>query len=164
MWMREVNRNAWQTRDPDDISHRERAKKDLFRDGPELLSFFRPSSCEEIMRVGHLFAITVRRCRRIDFILLDEGRFTNFSFCPDQDAAAKPALADLHPYLRERHFELHGLEQVEVLNSFLSLALAANSIPSFTESELLSVFRALAQNEEIQHFQRERDSWLKRSK
>jgi hypothetical protein len=79
-------------------------------------SFFRVDGCEEVHALAELFAATaLPGPQSTDFLLLPESELTGFlfSFSPDPN---------LHPYLRNRHFELQGLNAPFHLESFVRRA------------------------------------------
>jgi hypothetical protein len=102
MWMRRGKGSCWKKRDPNDSAHVNRAIEDLIRPGNEKPSFFQVHGCEEVHGAAELFAATVLPGPdSTDFLLLPESGLAGFlfSFVPDPT---------LHPYLRQRHFELQG--------------------------------------------------------
>jgi hypothetical protein len=163
MWLREVQRRScWTRHDATDPSVRELAVKDLFRSGDEKVSFFRVHSEDETRCACHLFALTVKAPQdTFDYLLLEEEPFQTFQFlavelCDDEEP--------LQPYLQERHFELHQLDQQEVANRFLDLALVHNKTPRFREKQVVEFFQTMesGQQKEVLRFQKQPERWQKR--
>jgi hypothetical protein len=116
MWMRRGLGSCWKNRDPNDLAHVNRAIDDLIRRGDDKPSFFHVHGCEEVHGLAELFAVTVLPGpQSTDFLLLPESGLLGFllSFSPDPN---------LHPYLRQRHFELQGMDNRHHLESFIRRA------------------------------------------
>jgi hypothetical protein len=135
MWLRRGKWSCWAERDPNDSGHVNRAIEDLVRREDDKPSFFQVHSCEEVLRIGELYAITlVANPQTTDFLLFPERGLAGFLFssAPDQN---------LHSDLQYRHFELQGTDDRLHLESFIRRAFAIVSIARFQRSSLTNAFR-----------------------
>ena len=134
--MRRAVRSCWIDRDPTDSTHVARAAEDLVRRGDVKSSFFRVDNCAEVKTVGEMFAVTiVPHPQTIDYLLLPAEAMAGFLFSLAPDP-------NLHLYLRQRHFELQGLDDQVHLESFIRLAFGIASVGRFPRGELIHSIRA----------------------
>jgi hypothetical protein len=135
MWVRRGLGSSWLNRDPKDPLHIERAVEDLIRQGDVEASFFNADSCDEVRIVAELFCTTVlQHPQTNEFLLVPREEAVGFLFKHSPDP-------NLHPYLRERHFELQGLHDIEHLHDFIRLSFSFSSVIRLVRSDLIREFR-----------------------
>jgi len=133
--MRRGRGTCWKKRDPNHSAHVSAAINDLIRRRDEKPSFFLVNGCEEVHRSAELFATTVLPGpESIDFLLLPENGLAGFLFSSAPDL-------NLHPYLRQKHFELQGMNDQSHLESFIRRAFGIAWIERVQRNDLKNAFR-----------------------